>query len=179
MEAIIETINTEVCHFLAENGITANANGIAEPIIIDEVGEAEQTRPAIIDENGEINSDLFDDRYPIGFYHKLSGKTFVSTTQMGYGDAIAYTEESDMFMVVFGLRSVIHANDLEQRISHIIQHTQAKKGGKSTYCILKSVLCDRTQVFANEFKGVQFFLQPNIFLFRINYKIITARTTCI
>lgn len=178
MEQIINAINEATAAYLTTNGIRANVHGIAEPAIINEANGEEQIRPAIIDERGEIDCDLFDDRYPVCFYHRLNGKTYTGATNGGYGDTIAYTEESDMSMLVYGVRSVIPACRLEENITHTIQSLQYKQGGTSAYCVVKSVSFDRKQVFLGEYSGIPFFLQPNIFLFRINYKIITARRTC-
>ena len=177
MEQIINAINEAASAFLDCQGIRSNAHGIAEPAIINEANGEEQIRPAIIDEYGEIDCDLFDDRYPVSFYHRLNGKIYTGATNGGYGDTIAYTEESDMSMLVYGVRSVIPACQLEENITHTIQSLQYKQGGTSAYCVVKSVSFDRKQVFLGEYSGIPFFLQPNIFLFRINYKIITARRT--
>lgn len=178
MDNIVSAINDAVAAFLEKDNIQANVHGIAEAAIIDDVGGEEQMRPAIISEDGEIDSDMFDDRYPVCFYHRLNGKTYSGNTNSGYGDNIGYTEEADMSMIVFGMRRAISAHALEEYITNIIQRVTHKKGGARGYCMVKSVSFDRRQVFSGEYSGVRFFIQPNIFLFKVNYKIITARNTC-
>ncbi len=178
MELIVKAINDATTAFVESKNLQANVHNIAEPIIIDEVGGVEQVRPAVVDESGEVDSNLFNDRYPVGFYHKLLGKQFVGATNKGYGDNIAYTEESNMSMIVFGVRSMIYANELEENIVRSIQELRYRKSATTAYCVVQNISYDRRQIFSSEYTGVPFFLQPNIFLFRINYKIITAHKSC-
>lgn len=178
MEQIIRAINDATAAFITNNGGTVRANGLAEPILIDEVGGAEQVRPAVVRSDGEVDSDILDDRYSVNLYHTLTGKSFSTTTKSGYGDTLAYIEESNLSMVVFGDRSTTEATALEESIVHTMQTLSFKQGPTSAYCVVQSVSYNRQQIFASEYSGVRFCLRPNVFLFRINYKIITARRSC-
>lgn len=172
MEAIVKQINDEVASWLKNIGVETNAQMLAEPILMaDRSGE--RTIPAIVDQYGEVNANIFDDRYKVGFYHKLTSKDFTNDASRGYGNAKSIVETANLSMIVYGIRSEILGRDVEDKIVHTINSINGKSVGA-----VKSVSWDRNQVFASEFSGVQFFLKPNIFLFKINYTISTTHRSC-
>ena len=172
METIVKQINDSIAEWLSEKGITPNAQLLAEPILIAD-RNGDKLVPAIVDQYGEVNSNIFDDRFPIGFYHKLTGKDYSSDTSRGYGSSKSVVETANMSLVVYGLRSKIHGQEVEQKIVDVINAIKGKHIGT-----IKSISWDRNQVFAGEFSGIQFFLKPNIFLFKINYTISTTHRVC-
>ena len=151
---MIEELNNAIVGAL--QGLKVSALGIAEPIIV--TNEDETEMPAIVLSDGECVSVL-DDESDICFYHKLNKKTYQRATNKGYGDKPSLQATYDMSLVVYGFRSKISAIEAEKRITASI----------ATMCDVGTVEFNRSTVFYSEFSGIQFFLQPNVFLFRVNY----------
>lgn len=166
----IKQINDIVSEWLESKGVKFSAKLLAEPVML---ADGDQLIPAIIDQSGEVNTNIFDDRYSVGLYHKMTGKEYASSTSGGYGDSKSVVETKTMSVIVYGVRSKIDAYELEEKIVSAINSLKGK-----AYGIVKSSLWDRNQVFAGEFNGVKFFLKPNIFLFKINYTITTSHRVC-
>lgn len=168
----IKHINDIVLEWLDSKEVSAKAHGLAEPIV-EVSANGSTTIPGIIDQYGEVDINIFDDRYSVGLYHKMTGKGYDSSTSSGYGDSKSVVETINMSMVVYGMRSKVNAHDLEQKIVDVINSIRGRAIGS-----VKSAVWDRNQVFSGEFNGVQFFLKPNIFLFKVNYTITTTHRTC-
>lgn len=161
---MIEKLNQAIENAL--NGLKTNIRGIAEPIlVIDQDGEMEM--PAIVMADGEC-FPIIDDSSDLCSYHKINRKSYTRETNKGYGDKVAITSYDDMSLIVYGVRGKIAALEAEKKITRAI----------SNIVNVESVEFNRTVIFGTEYSGVQFFLQPNIFLFRINYKIKQALPTC-
>lgn len=177
IEYINDNINVPFALLLgAAKSINCVTFGVVEPIVTDKDGG--QTLPAIVDEAGEVNSKLFDDRYAVGLYHRFNSKSYSEVVGGGYGDGKRKLETYDMSCVVYGKREAISYVELEEMLSREINKAERKKLGERVTSSVRSVLFDREQVFNGEYKGVRFFLPPNVFLFRINYTITIARTAC-
>lgn len=172
MEAIVKQINDEVASWLKNLDVKVKTHLLAEPILAPD-RNGDKTIPAIVDPYGEVDMNLFDDRYHVGFYHKLTGKDYTNDPSRGYGNSKSILETANMSMIVYGVRSEILGRDVEEKIVHTINAINGKSVGT-----VKSVSWDRNQVFTSEFSNVQFFLKPNIFLFKINYTISTTHRVC-
>jgi hypothetical protein len=146
--------------------------GVAEPVVR-LVDEGEEWFPVVIDDAGEDRYVFVDDDYPLGIYHRIAGKTYVAAPKSTYGDTPALTVQADMKLVCWGLRNRVQTTS--DRIESFI------------YASLPSVATpvrssfDRSLVFSNEFRGVQFFLPEVAFLFSIDYhlKYTPVRRECV
>ena len=174
MDDIIASINARITE--AIQGITEKPimiEKIAEPVIIRD--QEEQSFPAIIDQKGECNISLFDDQYAIGAYHKMTQINYPETAAKGYGDDRRVQRVAVMSLVVYGDRGTADHYELADELRKAIEKTVYKNRKP---CSVTSVNYNRALVFAGEFGGIAFFLQPHVFLFRINYRITTAITDC-
>ncbi|MBN2787420.1 MAG: hypothetical protein JXQ69_03755 [Paludibacteraceae bacterium] len=157
----VSAINTLLSSGLCN--ITNQINGIAEPILVKEdEGDDEKYIPAIIDNNGECIYPFVEDEYKLGLYHRLLGKTYTHTSNGGFGDGKKTLCVSDLNMIIWGFKSsTLNQEDFEQ-------YVYSKIAGSVS---IQSVNFDRNNIFASEFKGVKFFLPPEVFLISIKYKV--------
>lgn len=160
---MIEKLNNAIVNAL--QGLRVSALGIAEPIIVTNDDETEM--PAIVLSDGECLS-ILDDESDVCLYHKLNKKTYQIATNKGYGDKPSIQANCDMSLVVYGFRDKISAIEAEKRITSAI----------ATMCEVSNVEFNRSAIFYSEFSGIQFFLQPNVFLFRVNYTQKKLLTNC-
>lgn len=164
--AINNLLNSGLCN------ITNIVSGIAEPILVKEDdGDDEKYIPAIIDNTGDCIYPFVEDEYKLGIYHRLIGKTYSQAQNGGFGDGKKTICISELNMIVWGFRSsTLNQEDCEQYI-------YSKISGPA---IIQSVNFDRNSVFASEFKGVKFFLHPEVFLFSIKYKVqFEVKASCL
>lgn len=159
ISTIIDEINNTFKAYLTE--IPVQIHGIAEPFIrrdMDEEKEVETMMPAI-EVNGEMRYPFIDDDYKFGFYHKINSKKYDVSQKEGTGDNPKTTITASMSLVCwgFGLKSEI----LEEFFAY----------KKPNIMVFTDTIFDRNTVFAGEFKGVTFFLPPEVSLFKINYTV--------
>lgn len=173
MDEIVNAINVRIAAELQTKPGEKMVEGIAEPVVV--LDEAKQTWPAIIRPDGECNVSLFDDQYAIGTYHKMTQINYQENAAKGYGDAKATKREAEMALIVYGARTAANQYDLAERLRDAIAGTRIN--GREV-CSVTNVNFNRALVFAGEFGGIEFFLQPHVFLFRITYKITTALPEC-
>ena len=148
--------------------------GVADPIVIRD--DSESIYPVIINNEGECHDVLFDDSKDLSLYHRLQSKSYNTTVVAGYGDDPQRSVVYDMSMIVCGKRSSINTYEMEQLcVSAIEGATNAKYRVK---CEAVNTNFNRMQVFISEYTGVQFPIQPNIFLFKISYKITRVKSPC-
>lgn len=160
---MIEKLNNAIVGAL--QGLRVSALGVAEPIIVIDSDELEL--PKIVLPDGEC-LPILDDEDDVCFYHKINKKTYQRATNKGYGDKPSIQATYDMSLVVYGFRSKISAIEAEKRITAAI----------APMCEVGTVEFNRSTVFYSEFSGIQFFLQPNVFLFRVNYTQKKLLTNC-
>lgn len=168
MKSTIHSINKSITNLIGRGNILMH--DVAEAVIIRE--SEDKILPAIVCEDGECDVNLFDDRFDVGLYHKLNGITYNHLA--GWGDESQLKSVHDMSLIVYGKRDFISPYHMEKIIGEAI-------GGASVGnvdCTTISADFNRLQVFATEFSGYPFFLQPNVFLFKINYRITINQERC-
>jgi len=162
---IVDKINTALEEAFS---IPSQIHGIAEPILIKD--DEEVFIPTIIDKDGECSDVFVDDDFKVGLYHKLNSKNYTLSQNKGYGDDPKVIVVADMSMLVWGFLAAAKAEDVQEFIF-------AKSPREMRF---NSVNFDRKQVFSGEFQNVDFFLPPEVFLFKINYKVqYTAVKSCL
>lgn len=164
----IDSIITSINEALSESleCVPGIAYGLAEPVIRREDGDTEESTtdvdyPAIIDSDGECSDVFVDDRYKMGLYHRLISKTYETLANKGFGDKMQNICIADFYLVCWGFRSSLIAEDVEQ---FIISKLPEKIKVVTTEF-------DRKRVFTTEFNGINFFLPPEIFLFSLRYRV--------
>lgn len=172
MNNIISNINAqiEVAAMLGNMALY----GVADPIVIRD--ENDSIFPVIIDNDGECRDVLFDDSKDVSIYHRLNTKTYGTVSTAGYGDIPQRSVVYEMAMIVCGRRDKINVYDMERACVFGIENTSNAK--QRIKCEVITSNFHRPQVFASEYTGVQFPIQPNIFLFKINYKITRTQSPC-
>ena len=141
--------------------INSQMFGMAESVVLRKE-DADVVFPAVVEADGECVHDLLNDAYDCGLYHRLLDKTYAQESAGGFGNHPQLDETNNMCLIAYGKRAAIHAGELEKMAVDAIMAC----GG-----VVESSTFDRLSVFATEFQGIQFFLRPEIFLFRINYSI--------
>ena len=160
IETIINSINTIIKAHL--NDVPAQIYGLAEPIIqreFNEDKEVEVLMPMLVDENGEMQYPFIDDEYKFGFYHKLTNKKYDVSQKQGFGDTANVIVNASLSLICWGFN--IKGETLEEFIAAY----------KPEIMVFSDTNFDRQSVFGGEFKGVDFFLPPEVTLFKINYTV--------
>ena len=168
MHAVIYSINETIASiFDAEANV--QLYGIAESVAArDEEGE--KTVPAIVLPSGEcLGVYSLADMKDATFYHRLHNTNFTLTTS--FGSRKAYERVSDVSLVVFGKRAKHDQYALADAVCEAL--------GSRTDITLQSVDYNLLQIFSSEYSGLTCFLNPDYFLFRINYRITSTQDGCI
>jgi hypothetical protein len=134
--------------------------GIAEPVVRT-VKEGEEWFPVVINSKGEDRYVFIDDDYPLGIYHRIIDKTYVPATKDSYGRKQSFKVRANMKLVCWGLRKRVMTT--ADRIESFIYASLPEDAtpARSSF--------DRSLVFSNEFRGIQFFVPEVAFLFSIDY----------
>ena len=172
MNTIISNINAQIKVAAMLNNIALY--GIADPIVIHD--EQDSFYPVVIDTDGECRDVLFDDTKDVVIYHRLERKSYNTVYTSGYGDDPKRSVVYDMSMVVCGKRAAKNIYDMETICGRAIRSVSDAKHRATTEVV--AVDFNSPRVFASEYTGVQFPIQPNIYLFKINYKITRIQSPC-
>lgn len=167
MNETIQHINNAIAEYLKQykDTIDLQAHGLAESIALR--GDEDITIPAIVLPNGEC-FDVYGetDKHDVTLYHRLNDISFQENGAASVGSIQDYTSSADMGIIVFGKRGRISPYTLEK----IVRRALAKQSN----CTLVSSDFKSLQVFANEYLGVTYFMTPDYFLFKINYRITST-----
>lgn len=150
--------------------------GIAEPVIRRDGEGVDMLFPVIIDPDGECHDVLHDDARNITLYHRLKKKTYTTIRTAGYGDDAQRAVVYDMALVVYGRRTAIDYMQMERICVHAIEN--AANGEKHVTTDVLETNFNRIEVFASEYSGLPFPIEPDIFLFKINYKLTRVQSPC-
>ena len=168
MENHINGINTRIGNTLKELLPTSDLQsfGPAESIAVRD-DSSDVTFPAIVLPNGECYSVFGEtDKHDVTLYHRLNDISFQEDSKAAYGSGHGYSETDDMSLIVFGKRAGISPFRMEKIARQAIESDNANTIVRSDFNSL--------QVFANEYAGVTYFLDPRYFLFKINYRITST-----
>lgn len=133
-------------------------------------GDEEITFPAIILQDGEcVNVYGETDKHDVTLYHRLNDVSFQEESASSYGSGKGYSETADMSLIVFGKRASISPYEMELIARKAI--------ADRSRCTLTSSSFNALQIFASEYVGVTYFIPPDYFLFKINYKITSTYNT--
>lgn len=127
-------------------------------------GEEDITFPALILPTGEC-IDVYGetDKHDITLYHRLNDISFQEVNSVSFGSRIGYTEVADMSLIVFGKRKCLSPFEIERIARKAIVFTDKCTLSRSDFNML--------QIFASEYVGVTYFMSPEYYLFKINYRI--------
>lgn len=133
-------------------------------------GDDEITFPAMILQDGECVSVYGEtDKHDVTLYHRLNDVSFQEESASSFGNGKGYTETADMSLIVFGKREAISPYDME-RIAR-------KAIADRSRCTISRSEFNALQIFASEYVGVTYFIPPDYFLFKINYRITSTYNT--
>lgn len=164
IEIIVEHINDLIGRLIdtIECRIDLQAYTLAESVAIR--GDEEITFPALVLPSGEcISVSGETDKHDITLYHRLNDISFSEASANSYGSLREYTETADMSLIVFGKRSTLSPFEAES----IARASVATAGDTS---LVRSDF-NALQIFASEYAGVTYFMSPEYYLFKINYRI--------
>lgn len=183
IKPIVQTINQQLNAKLLSDNKYADKwiIGIAQslPVYAD---KALQLIPSYVDNNGESIYVGPDDTYDYIAYHRVNSWTPTKANLKSYGDTKAVDANIvRMSYVVFGRRDRLQMSNDE--LAFLIQMNFNESVDKTLLDSLQLKTCNINitdiilndlQVFKEEFQGVEFFLKPEQFLFKINYTIESA-----
>ena len=162
MQQVVEHINATIESLLE---LDIKAYGIAESIAVR--SDEETTFPALVLPDGECISVYGEtDKHDVTFYHHLNSISFQEESTASFGSANGYTQTADMSLIVFGKRVCISPFDMEQ----IARKSIAQEKG----CMVSQSDFASLQIFASEYIGVTYFMSPEYYLFKINYRITST-----
>lgn len=179
MRTTIADIDAQVVSALAD--LVVATFGVADPVVVrdkDEDGN-EIAIPVAIEPDGECHDVMYDDDNDVRIYHRVNKKDYTTITADGFGDDPRRVVAYDMAMVVCGKRSKIDVYELERLCCRAIEHAHVPNvGNVAGYAMPTQTNFHAIQVFTSEYSGVQFPYRPDVFLFKITYKINRAITNC-
>ena len=112
---------------------------------------------------------------PFTVYHRILSTTFRVDTSGGYGDGdIAYRLPStDIRMIIIGYRDQINTEpeNLAAIIADSLPPVANTELIKGITISEQSIAYDAQTVFAQEFKGIPFFIGPEMFMLSITYRV--------
>lgn len=167
MHSVIQSIN-EVLDGIFKPGAKVHFYGLAESVAARD-SKGEKVVPAIVLPDGEC-FDVYGlaDMKDATFYHRLQSSQFGSV--QSFGSTKDYEKTSDVSLIVFGKRQVYD--------QFVLADTVCAALGKIKNVTLQGVDYNLLQVFATEYSGLSCFLNPDYFLFRINYRITSTFNRC-
>lgn len=159
IETYISGFNSAIESNLGSAKDSCTINGIAQPIYV--LDAQEVMLPAVtIDGNDMI--PFIDDEYYFGIYHKVNRKTYLTEKAKGFGDSSKLTCTADCSLVAWGFNRILSAEDLETYILSNCPET----------ITIKTTDFDKKRVFNSEFANVQFDINEETFLFKIEYQVL-------
>lgn len=168
MHNAIKIVNEQILSIF-KKGAKVQLYGLAESVAsYDKNGG--KVVPAVVMPDGEC-FDVYGlaDMHDATLYHRLQNTQF--NQKQSFGSAKDYEKANDVSIIVFGKRRVYDQFVLEDAICAAI--------GSLQNVSLQSVDHNMLQVFATEYSGLSCFLDPDYFLFRINYRITSTYDRCI
>lgn len=168
MIEMIDKINKALA--ISIRGMVRNPNvaffGLAEPVVIRD--ENDITLPVIKVSQGEYQHVLKEaDERDLVIYHRLNSEAY-DFNGKSFGDGRGCRVTADLSVVAFGC---IDQYDLKNRLLGIALSMQDVV---PTGCSMNAV-----SNWASEFVGVPYYMNPEYFMMKFNYKIVTnARLTC-
>lgn len=172
----VERINDTIAQTSGLNADKMRLFGLADPIIIRDNDDMDVQVPVIIDSDGECHDVLLDDEFDMSLFHRLNKKTYATITTEGYGNAPKRVCVHDMSLFVSGKRHAIDLYRLEQLCVSAIE--SSCYGVKNASSSVAESDFNRIRIFSAEWSNVKFPLQPDIFLFKINYKLSWVQSPC-
>jgi hypothetical protein len=164
IEEIVNSINDTIAEqfqcVTGKNNIV-NAYGLANTVQLIEEG-TEKSYPAIIANDGECYYVFSDDKYPIGFYHRLISKTYGKAK--GFGDSDIDIELCEIILIVWGFTNQIDMSALEVERQIIIPSIPKEAQ-------LVSSNFDSLSVINSEFRNINYLNRPEEFVFSVKYKV--------
>lgn len=168
METHIESINRGINAVLKELNPASDllTYGLAESVTgRDETSN--ETLPVIVLPDGECYDVYREaDKHDVVLYHKLNEIGHTEASNDSFGSGRTYTSVSDMSLLVYGKRAKFSQYTVEGIARKVIASVNARTLVRSDFNAL--------QIFANEYPGVTFFLGPEYYLFKINYRITST-----
>lgn len=147
---------------IAGKRVKARLYGVAEPVLVRD-RDKEKTLPAVITCDGECLDVFADcDLNDVVIYHRMHKKSYTPDAEHSRGSRVIYRNIYDMTLLVYGKRKINHM-EIESALSSVISREQ--------HCTIVSSNFNAVEVYAGEYSGMPFFLNPEYFLFKINYQI--------
>lgn len=180
-------INESIKSFLKEEKYQKiQYNGVTRLIVLDPKKNSELV-PAVCSPSGECKGITPDDRYPMVMYHRVND-TKVEKAPNQYGDGVKSLKRSfNMGLIVFGQANQLKLDPDQVELLLLSSFpTDAKKQWQTDNKINAFELqitgsnFDSYAIFAREYKGAQYNLKPQHFLFEVKYRIeCVFRKDCI
>ncbi len=168
IQEVVRLINNALKLNLELDGIKkVAANAIADVAIVNQKG-SQKSFPALFDVNGEGKYPFLDDKYMLGFYHRVNGNRYLP--DRGFGREPERIVESDMMLIVWGFSKKLQKSKYE--IEELVRKSFPPEA------LLVQTTFDSLQIFNREFKGYRFKILPEEFVFSIQYKVRYRDNRC-
>lgn len=181
LENIIESINSNIKEeaFSDKRFAGSKIFGLSEPIIINQSNQnSDRVVPSIISNLGDAEYITPDDKIPVVVYHHINSNIYTTITEESFGNGRWQKNNSDVSMIVMASSAKIKlsASQLETLIMANLIDTISKADLvkyqlKKVFIKIVSSNFNSFAIFANEFKGMKYFLKPEHILFEIKYVI--------
>ena len=166
-----------------------NFIGLSTTIARSKKGSAQnavEILPAVIDESGKVIPITPDEKYSLQVYHKLLTKVY-SIDKKGFGDEYLIKCVSELAMVVFTNGKL--TGKAKEVLEPVVLFGIPQRLSTALIADLKIKSCliyptasnlDHMQVFGQEFPRSEYFLNEQMSMFSIRYKVETVFSqTCI
>lgn len=145
-------------------------------------GDADQTKPCTVADDGECTDVIIDDVHPIQVYHRIASYNSAKAEEENdFGNPVAIAETYNMRMVVIGDREKVLLT--KEKILTGIGVGFPLEVPKATRATLLSQLITielgdvevvSATVWQEEYSGVEDLLKPQVFMFAFNYIVTTT-----
>lgn len=156
-------------------------NTVADLVTIVDGDNKETKRPGIVASSGEVTDVVYNDTFPIQFYHRILGIVYEDDQALNYGNpANTIKEAADMIIICMGDRNRLGVvpEDVTAAIwgsivREVPQASLTTLQLQNAYVVPGEINDDSKNIFEQEYVGVEFDLPPQMFMVAVKYKIIS------
>ena len=162
IQTYINQINEAIMTGIGQ--FNANINGIAQAV------QSEDIETPYITVNGEDSHVFIDDSFDFGLYHKQRSAAYQEDYTKGFGENKRTREVQELALIVWGFTEKLTQEELKDYLLSVFPE----------FVRLTSISFDKKTIFNAEFKGVEYPINEDIFLFQIIYKVqYDIKKTCL
>ncbi len=165
---MIEDVITYTNDALQTGFSNAAVHGLCQSVIISHGKTVKKSYPAFVDLNGEGTYPFLDDKFDIGWYHRLLNKRYLPVKGTGRKDDLILEFEGTLIVWGFTKKLQMSAYETEEKMVGLLP---------AGVVAVRSIF-DSLTVFNSEFRGFRFPVRPEEFVLSITYRVRQRLVDC-